>query len=81
MSFEVNYINEEIIEFSDFVNNVEDIKPDMRLVEDLGLDSLGATSLVMELEDRYQIEVKNEDIIRFKTVANIYQFVEKALSK
>ena len=48
--------------------NPEDIKEDSRFIEDLGFTSYDFMSLVGELEDKYDIEVNERDVVNVKTV-------------
>ncbi len=56
---------------------VENITEDTRLIEDLKADSLDIVELVMDLEQRYNIEIPDEELVRIKTVGDIVKFVEK----
>ena len=51
------------------------IGPGDRLVDDLGLDSLTLTTLAVELEDRFQIILSDEEATRIKTVAELARCV------
>ena len=57
----------------------EDIKPELRLNDDLGLDSLNMVELMVELEERFNIEIDESDLdpAALKTVDQIYALVEK----
>jgi acyl carrier protein len=46
-----------------------------RLVEDLGLDSLTLTTLAVELEDRFQILLSDEEATRVQTVGELVRLV------
>lgn len=47
---------------------VEDVKPESRIKEDLGADSLDVLQLLMAIEDEYGIEVPDEKLATFSTV-------------
>jgi acyl carrier protein len=51
------------------------VRPTDRLVDDLGLDSLSLTSLAVELEDRYQVILNDDDATRLNTVAELARCV------
>jgi acyl carrier protein len=51
------------------------IQPDDRLVDDLGLDSLTLTTLAVELEDRFQIILSDEQAMRIQTVGELARCV------
>ncbi len=55
---------------------VEEVVPEARL-EDLGLDSLKAITVLYDLEEEYDIEIPNELIETMKTVANIVDKIEE----
>ncbi|MEU4979900.1 phosphopantetheine-binding protein [Streptomyces sp. NPDC021969] len=50
---------------------VEEIDPDSSLQDDLGVDSLARLELVAAIEDRWQIEVPQEQADRFTTVRQL----------
>jgi acyl carrier protein len=51
------------------------IQPETRFREDLDADSLDLYELVMELEDRYDIRVSEEEAARIETVGDAVDFV------
>lgn len=55
--------------------NAEDIKAETKL-ESLGIDSLGAITLIFELEEAFDIEIPNEAIPSIKTVNDIIEKLE-----
>lgn len=57
----------------------DDIKPELRLTDDLGLDSLNMVELMVELEERFNIEMDESDLdpTALQTVDKIYSLVEK----
>lgn len=57
------------------------IIPDMSLSEDLGFDSLSLVELIVDLEDRFDIEIDESDLDpgHIKTVGQIYSLVDKYL--
>ena len=57
--------------------NAEDIKAETKL-ESLGIDSLGAITLIFELEEAFDIEIPNEAIPSIKTVNDIIEKLEGA---
>jgi acyl carrier protein len=56
--------------------DINSIRDECKLVEDLGADSLNIVELVMEIEDKYDISVSDEDAENIFTVADIKQYVE-----
>jgi acyl carrier protein len=53
------------------------IKPESELAADLGIDSPRALQLLMELEEKLNIEIGEEDAARMNTVKDILMYVEK----
>lgn len=48
-----------------------------RLVEDLGFDELDLVELTMSLEERFNVEILDEDLNSFKTVKDVVEYIEK----
>lgn len=55
------------------------ITSDLRLKEDLGFDSLNMVELMVELEDKFNIEIEESDLdpAALQTVSHIYDLVKK----
>lgn len=47
------------------------LDPGQRLVEDLGLDSLGLLTLAAEVENRFRVALEPEDEARITTVGDL----------
>jgi len=47
------------------------------LKDDLEADSLDAVEVIMALEDKYDIEIAEEDAENFKTIADIVNYIEE----
>lgn len=56
---------------------VTDVSPDARLKEDLGADSLDQVEMVMHAEEKFDIEVADEDLTNINTVNDFIDFVYK----
>jgi len=54
----------------------EEVKEDSKFVEDLGADSLDVVELVMALEEKFDIEIPDEDAEKIATVADAISFIE-----
>ena len=52
------------------------IKPESRIVEDLGADSLDVVELLMTMEDDFGVSVSDEEAVNLKTVADIVKMLE-----
>lgn len=67
---------------ADQLNIAEDrVTPDVKLVEDLGIDSLDTLEMLMALEDEYGIQIPNEDAQELKTVQDIVNYIESKVKK
>jgi acyl carrier protein len=53
-----------------------EIKPDTDLIKDLGFDSLDSVELIIELEDKFKIELLDKEAENIKTVQDIMDLVE-----
>jgi acyl carrier protein len=56
---------------------MEGPRPDLRLAEDLGLDSLTLMEIVMLAEEVLQISITNDELIRLRTLGEVRLFVER----
>ena len=54
------------------------ITPDARLMEDVGIDSLGFYEILIEADTNFGIRIKEEELLRFRTVADIQQHLESS---
>lgn len=53
----------------------EELKPEARLAEDLGLDELDQVELIMALEETFNIYISDDEIDIVKTVEELVQLV------
>ncbi|MBE6597131.1 MAG: acyl carrier protein [Ruminococcaceae bacterium] len=54
----------------------EDIKMEAELSGDLGINSIELADLVMLCEDKFGIEINDDDIRNFTTVADVVNYLE-----
>ena len=54
----------------------EEIKPTASFRDDLGSDSLDAVELIMALEEKFGIEIPDEDAEKLKTVNDATKYIE-----
>ena len=52
-----------------------------QLMEELGLDSMDTIELVFQLEDNFNIQISDDDLMGFKTVDDVVKYVEKRVNK
>ncbi|MBD3841849.1 MAG: acyl carrier protein [Campylobacterales bacterium] len=56
--------------------NADEIKEDSKFIEDLGADSLDVVELVMALEEKFDIEIPDEDAEKILTVGDAIKYIE-----
>lgn len=61
---------------NDLQVNPDDIKPEAELVTDLGINSLELADLILLCEERYGIEIQDDDLHKFITVGDIVAYLE-----
>ena len=49
--------------------------------KDLGADSLDKVEMIMELEDRFEISVDDDEIEKLQTIGEVVDFLVKRLKK
>lgn len=49
--------------------------------EELGIDSLGAITLVADLEDEFDIAIPNEEVLEIRTIRQVVESLNKVLSE
>ena len=55
---------------------LEEIKLESDLSEDLGADSLDAIELIMEIESRFDVEIADSEATKIKLVKDIVDYLE-----
>ena len=55
--------------------NPGDITPDAELVNDLGINSLELADQVLMCEERYNIEISDDEIHKFITVGDVVDYL------
>jgi acyl carrier protein len=53
-----------------------EVKEDSKFIEDLGADSLDVVELVMALEEKFDIEIPDEDAEGILTVSDAIKYIE-----
>lgn len=54
----------------------EEIKLESNLKDDLGIDSLAAVELSLDLETEFDVEISDEELAALVTVADIVKLIE-----
>lgn len=55
----------------------EDMTNEMRFREDLGFSSLDFMSFLGELEDTFDVELEEEDVVQILTIAEALELIKK----
>ena len=58
----------------------EEIKPDSLFIDDLGADSLDTVGLVMALEEKYAIEIPDEDAEKILAISDVVKYIESKIN-
>ena len=53
----------------------DDIKPESKFVDDLGADSLDLVELIMAFEDKFGIEISDEEAEKMITVKDVVDYI------
>lgn len=59
---------------------VHDLTENSLLVEELGAESADVVNIIAVLEERYQIGVKESEIAKIRTPADLYELVKNKIS-
>lgn len=54
----------------------ETFDPDLDLIEDLGIDSMELTTIVVVLQDEFGVKIDEDDFGQLTTLAKINEYVE-----
>lgn len=55
----------------------EKITPDSRFMEDLGFTSFDFMSMLGEVEDTFDIEVEESEVVKLRTVGEAVEYIQK----
>lgn len=58
-------------------NRTEPLRPEERLIEDLGFDSLAVAETVFFFEDLFRVTIRNEEILALHTIGELCDFVAR----
>ncbi len=56
-----------------------EIVPEADFIQDLNADSLDLVDLIMEIEDKFEIQIPDEDAEKIKTVGDAMAYLEEHL--
>ncbi len=60
---------------------LEDVKPESEFINDLGADSLDTVELMMALEEKFDLEIPDEDAEKLKSVKDATEYIWEKLQK
>ena len=55
--------------------NPSDIKEEYRFIEDLGFNSYDFMSMVGEIEEKFDVEVEEREVVNVKTVKDAVEYI------
>ncbi len=59
----------------------EEVVDEARFIDDLGADSLDTVELIMALEEKFEVEVPDEDAETLTTVGKAIEYIQKKASE
>ncbi|WRF26307.1 acyl carrier protein [Helicobacter pylori] len=59
--------------------DVSQVTPEAKFVKDLGVDSLDIVELIMALEEKFNIEISDEQAEKIVNVGDVMRYIEKQL--
>jgi len=57
----------------------EEIVPEASFIDDLGADSLDIVELVMAMEEKFDIEIPDDDAEKIQTIGDAFSYVKEHL--
>lgn len=78
-----NEIDKEIISMLSTMTGFEpdEIKPEMNIIKDLGVDSLKVIEIATAIEQKYKVVVKESQMAKIRTVGESIELVKELLKK
>lgn len=61
----------------EFFVDENEITEESRLKEDLGIDSLASMQLILDMEQKFNIHVEDEEVMEIETVADVIALLGK----
>ncbi|RVU54841.1 acyl carrier protein [Anaerosphaera multitolerans] len=56
---------------------IEDLKEETNLIEDLNADSLDIVELTMAIEEKFGVQIPDEDLEKVRTIEDIVKYIGK----
>ena len=57
----------------------EEVTPDAHLVKDLDIDSLSMVEIVMSAQDKFGVQIPDEELKNLQTVGDVVSYVQRSL--
>lgn len=64
---------------SNIGKNTADLNETTSFVDDLALDSLDKVELIMEFENKFGVNIPDDEAEKIKTISDVVKFLEKTL--
>ncbi|KXT77622.1 acyl carrier protein [Streptococcus panodentis] len=58
-----------------------DITPELKLKEELGVDSVDLMEFIIHLEDAFEIEIPDDDMDDFTTISDVVAYIHSKAKK
>ncbi len=55
----------------------EQCKLEASFIDDLGADSLDLVELIMEMEEKFGVEIADEELEKIRTIQDVVDFIQK----
>jgi len=57
--------------------SVEEIRPEVSFLDDLGADSLDIVELVMAMEEEFDVEIPDDDAEKIQTIGDAFAYIKE----
>lgn len=61
--------------------DADSVKPESKIIEDLGADSLDVVELIMALEEKFDIEIPDTDAEKLIKIEDVVSYIDKLPKK
>jgi acyl carrier protein len=57
--------------------SLEEIRPEVSFLDDLGADSLDIVELVMAMEEEFDVEIPDDDAEKIQTIGDAFAYIKE----
>jgi acyl carrier protein len=57
--------------------SMEEVKPEVSFLDDLGADSLDIVELVMAMEEEFDVEIPDDDAEKIQTIGDAFAYIKE----